>query len=242
MPVFTEGKGVPFPRWQIEEDPSLMLMQIDAPTDAEHPDVLRYAYMLSEALFKQGRREPNWWKYPRGTRRFNKIYGTKFSSKAPRGVVTGMPRRTAQPRRSHATKRDSDSGVPSALTLWEGSHSKAGSTPWQGTDYNERSINGVRNGLVGIYLDGVQGVSPERAGFGWKQIPVDKADVWLARARDVLGKLEAQKAPRQVKAWQARHVKDLRGLIEKAQAVRDGAPQKMTAADYSALRAWRGAP
>lgn len=93
MPVFTEGKGVQFPRWQIEEDPSLMLMQIDAPTDAEHPDVSRYAHMLSEALFKQRRREPNWWKYPRGTRRFNKIYGTKFSSKVPRGAVTGMPRR-----------------------------------------------------------------------------------------------------------------------------------------------------
>lgn len=123
MPVFTEGKGVSFPRWQIDEDPSLMLMHIDAPTDAEHPDVLRYAHMLSEALFKQGRREPNWWKYPRGTRRFNKIYGTKFSSKAPRGVVTGVTRRTAQPRGSHATKRDRGSGVPSALTLWEGSHS-----------------------------------------------------------------------------------------------------------------------
>lgn len=106
MPVFTEGKGVPFPRWQLEEDPSLMLMQIDAPTDAEHPDVQRYAHMLSEALFKQGRREPNWWKYPRGTRRFNKIYGTKFSSAVPSGAVTGIPRRTAQSRRSHATKRE----------------------------------------------------------------------------------------------------------------------------------------
>lgn len=116
------------------------------------------------------------------------------------------------------------------------------STPWQGTDYNERVINGVRNALVGIYLDGVQGVSPERTGFGWKQIPVDKADLWLAKARGVLEKLEAQKAPRQVKAWQARHAKDLRLLIEKAQAVRDGAPQKMTAADYAALSAWRYSP
>ena len=50
MPVFTEGKGVKFPRWQIEDDPSLMLMQIDAPTDAEHPDVSRYAHMLSVTL------------------------------------------------------------------------------------------------------------------------------------------------------------------------------------------------
>jgi len=119
MPVFTEGRGVPFPRWQIEGDPSLMLMQIDAPADAKHPDVQRYAQMLSEALFKQGSREPNWWKYPRGTRRFNKLYGTKFSSKVPRGVVTGMPRRGVQPRRTHATKRDSGSGVPSALPRYE---------------------------------------------------------------------------------------------------------------------------
>ena len=63
MPVFTEDKGVPFQRWEIEEDPSLMLMQIDASTDAAHPDVQRYAHMLSAALFKQGRREPNWWKW-----------------------------------------------------------------------------------------------------------------------------------------------------------------------------------
>lgn len=112
MPVFTEGKGVPFPRWQIEEDPSLMLMQIDAPSNAEHPDVLRYARMLSEALFKQGRREPNWWKYPRGTLRFNKIYGTKFSSKVPRGKVTGMPRRTAQPHKLHATKQHAEIAGP----------------------------------------------------------------------------------------------------------------------------------
>lgn len=93
MPVFTEARGQPFRSWEIEENPSLMLMKIDTPSTVDHPDVSRFAKMLSEALFIKRMREPAWWRYPRGTRRFNKIYGTRFSTRAPRGVVTGMRRR-----------------------------------------------------------------------------------------------------------------------------------------------------
>jgi len=109
-------------------------------------------------------------------------------------------------------------------------------TSWQGTDYNERLFNGVRNMLVSIYLDGVRGVSPDR-GYAWKMVPPERADVYIARARVVYANLVEQKSPRAVKQWHDRHVKELDGLINKAVAVREGRlSQKMTEGDYAAWR------
>ena len=107
---------------------------------------------------------------------------------------------------------------------------------WQGTDYNERLFNGVRNSLVAIYLDGVKGVSPDR-GYAWKMVSPEEADRYIAKARMVYVKLVDQQAPRASKGWLDRKIKELDGLIAKAVAVRDGqTPQKMTTADYEALQ------
>jgi len=108
---------------------------------------------------------------------------------------------------------------------------------WQGTDYNERLFNGVRNMLVAVYLDGVKGVSQPVHGEERRLVPPADADRYIAKARVVYAKLVDQKPPRAVKGWLERKVKELDGLINKAVAVREGrAPQKMTEADYGALR------
>ncbi len=117
-------------------------------------------------------------------------------------------------------------------------HKPAASGSWQGTDYNERLINSVHNGLVSLYLDGVRGVSPEREGYGYALLSPEEADKILAKARAVYLKLVVQKAPRSVKRWLDAKVKGLDDLINKAADVREGrAEQKMTAADYTARRA-----
>ena len=108
---------------------------------------------------------------------------------------------------------------------------------WQGTDYNEKLINSVKNGLVGIYLDGVKGVSTPVSGEEHRLISPEDADRYIAKARVVYAKLVDQKPLRSVKAWHDRHVKALDGLITKAVAVREGrTPQKQTAASYGELR------
>ena len=108
---------------------------------------------------------------------------------------------------------------------------------WQGTDYNERILNGVRNMLVAVYLDGVRSVSPPVRGEERRMISPEDADRYIAKARVVYAKLVDQKPPRSVKGWHERKVKELDGLIDKAVAVREGRiPQKMTEADYAALR------
>ena len=111
---------------------------------------------------------------------------------------------------------------------------------WKGTDYNERIFNRVRNGLVAIYLDGVKGVSPDRgSNTAWKMVPPEEADRIIAKARLIYAELVEQKAPRAVKSWLDRKVKELDGLINKAAAIREGrAEQKATAEDYAALRKW----
>jgi hypothetical protein len=107
---------------------------------------------------------------------------------------------------------------------------------WQGTDYNERLLNKVRNGLVDVYLWGVKGVSPDR-GAPHKMVPAAEADAIINMARFNYAKLVDQKPPRSVKAWHERKLNELDGLIDKAVAVRDGkTSQKMTEAGYAAYR------
>ena len=113
----------------------------------------------------------------------------------------------------------------------------APSGSWQGTEANERAIYSVHNGLVSIYLDGVRGVSPERQGHEGKLLSPEEADRILTKARAVYVKLAVQKPPRSVKGWHASKIRELDSLIGKAAAVREGrAEQKMTVADYAALR------
>jgi hypothetical protein len=113
----------------------------------------------------------------------------------------------------------------------------AKSRPWQGTDSNERLINRVHNALVSIYLDGVVGISPVIGEYAWKQIQPEKADTYLQKGNEVLDTLVSQKAPPSAKSWHSHKVRQLRDLIEKAQAVRDGiSHQKMTAESYAELR------
>jgi hypothetical protein len=112
----------------------------------------------------------------------------------------------------------------------------AKSRPWQGTDYNERRINNVRNGLVSIYLDGVVGVSSVIGEHSWRQIQPDRADVYLQRGREVLDELTSQKVPAAARSWYSHNVRQLRDMLEKAQAVRDGTPQKMTTESYAELQ------
>jgi len=107
---------------------------------------------------------------------------------------------------------------------------------WQGTDYNERLFNSVRNMLVAVYLDGVKGVSPDR-GEARRMVPPEDADRYIAKARVAYAKLVDQRPLRGVKSWHERKVSELDSLINKAVAVREGrSPQKMTEADYAALR------
>jgi hypothetical protein len=82
---------------------------------------------------------------------------------------------------------------------------------WQGTDYNERLFNSVRNMLVAVYLDGVRGVSPDR-GHEWKMVPPEDADRYIAKARIVYAKLVDQKPPRTVKSWHEHKVTELDGI------------------------------
>jgi hypothetical protein len=110
---------------------------------------------------------------------------------------------------------------------------------WQGTDANERMINRVHNGLVAIYLDGVKGVSPSR-GHDSKMVSAAEADRMITRGREAYLQLVEQTAPRAVKGWLKNKISALGKLLDNAIAVRNGAPQKMTEADYAALRASLG--
>ena len=110
----------------------------------------------------------------------------------------------------------------------------AGTRPWEGTESIERRVGGVNNMLVGIYLDGVAGVSPN---LGRHQVSPDKADAYLRRGREVLAELVAQRAPAAMRGWHQHRIWELRDLLGKAQAVRDGVtPQKMTTESYEELR------
>lgn len=108
---------------------------------------------------------------------------------------------------------------------------------WKGTNYNERIYNGARNGLVSIYLDGVRGISPVVLDEERRMVSPADADRYIRNARRVYVELVEQKAPRSAKTWHEHKIRELDGLITKAVAVREGrSPQKMTAADYEALR------
>ena len=73
--------------------------------------------------------------------------------------------------------------------------------------------------------------------MSWKQILPDRADAYLRKGRKILDELLSQKAPPSAKSWYAHNVRQLRDLLEKAQAVRDGStPQKMTAESYAELQ------
>lgn len=109
---------------------------------------------------------------------------------------------------------------------------------WQGTDSIERRLNSVHNGLVSIYLDGVNGISPDRGGnTAWKMLSPEEADRIIAKARVFYADLVDQKPPRSAKGWHTNKIKELDHLINKAVAVREGrTEQKMTSADYAELR------
>lgn len=108
---------------------------------------------------------------------------------------------------------------------------------WQGTDYNEKLFNGVRNALIDVYLWGVEGVSPDHGYSHKRMVTPESADRYIAKARVTYAKLVDQKPPRAVKSWHENKVKELDGLINKAVAVREGrTPQRMTEADYAAYR------
>lgn len=110
------------------------------------------------------------------------------------------------------------------------------STPWQGTDYIEKQINHVRNGLVGITLHGVSGVSPD-IGESRKMYSPSEADTWIDKAISLCGKLRGQKPPGKAKAWFERHVHDLERLMNTAIDVRMGRiTQNMTKEKYAELR------
>ncbi len=96
--------------------------------------------------------------------------------------------------------------------------------PWAGINSNERAFHNVRNALVGIILDGVQGVSPDT---GVRQHSPDKADEILDRARRTLKDFESQKAQRgRTQRWMEHTTNELRRLIADAEAVRAGGPPK----------------
>lgn len=103
---------------------------------------------------------------------------------------------------------------------------------WQGSIYNDKLENDVHNGLVAIYLDGVDGVSPDR---GWRMISPAEADRILTKAQRNYIALADQKPMRSEKSRHENRLKRVNDLIQKATAVRDGrADQKMTAEDYAA--------
>lgn len=114
--------------------------------------------------------------------------------------------------------------------------------PWKGTYANEHLYNSVHNALVGIILDGVTGVSPN---IGHHQIAPEKADEYLDRGRRVLTDFESQNiapggANGKTQRWMNHKIDELRRLVTDAEDVRSGKkPQKMTPADYEALRTHR---
>lgn len=139
--------------------------------------------------------------------------------------------------RAHARKKTAPAQLDREIAAALAAPAKSQFRSWQGTDSNERLVNRVRNGLVAVYLDGVVGVSPIVGKYGWKQIEPDRADFYIQKGRRALDELVSQKAPPSVKGWLAHKVHELRDLIEKAQAVREGAThQKMTAGGYAELR------
>jgi len=109
--------------------------------------------------------------------------------------------------------------------------------PFAGIDAIESEFSRVRNWLVEICLHGVSGISPY---LGHHQMSEAKADEGLAKGRKVLAWMEAQgRGP----TARARLVLDnkrgeLRRFVDHAAAVRHGAPQKMTVADYAKLDDW----
>ena len=117
---------------------------------------------------------------------------------------------------------------------------------WQGLEGNERAYNRVHNGLVGIILDGVAGVSPELPGHGHRQIPPGEADEIIDRARRTLASFEQQTPPGGSRGrayhWMTHHTSTLRKMLADAEAVRSGArPQKQTPESYDTLRKSLGA-
>jgi hypothetical protein len=148
---------------------------------------------------------------------------------SPDDVEWTRPGESKQPKKSHAQiKREIDE-VLARKPCQE-------RDPGEPTPTNVSSIEFTMP-FVSIYLDGVVGVSPVIGEYGWKQIQPDKADAYLRKGRDALDELVSQKAPSSAKGWLTHKVSELRGLLEKAQAVRDGAtPQKMTVGDYAELR------
>jgi len=107
---------------------------------------------------------------------------------------------------------------------------------WNGIDYNEKLFNGVRNGLVDVYLWGVRGVSPTHGYPATRQLSAAQADAIISKGRALYAKFVAQEPPRSAKAWHDRHVAELDRLISKAVAVRDGGPQKMQASEWADYR------
>lgn len=107
---------------------------------------------------------------------------------------------------------------------------------WQGTDYNERRFNSVRNALVDIYLWGVQGVSQDYGYGQQRMISPEAADRYINKAREIYVEFVDQKAPRSAKSWLDHKIKELDGLINKAVAVREGRPQKMQVEEYAEYR------
>lgn len=108
--------------------------------------------------------------------------------------------------------------------------------PFAGIDANERAFHGVHNALVGIFLDGVKGVSPD---LGHYQPTPEQADATLERARRLLADFESQtRIPRgRAQRWMQNKIDELRRHIEKAEAVRSGeSAQQMTPEDYENLR------
>jgi len=108
--------------------------------------------------------------------------------------------------------------------------------PFAGIDANDRAFHGVHNALVGIFLDGVKGVSPD---LGHYQPTPEQADATLERARRLLADFESQtRIPRgRAQRWMENKIDQLRRYIEKAEAVRSGErPQQMTPEDYENLR------
>lgn len=107
---------------------------------------------------------------------------------------------------------------------------------WQGTDYNERLFNGVRNALVDVYLWGVKGVSADHGYGTQRMVTPEAADRYINKARTVYVNFVDQKAPPSAKTWMSHKIKELDRLIRQAVAVREGGPQKMTADEYATYR------
>lgn len=122
------------------------------------------------------------------------------------------------------------------------SASKPSPTSWAGTDAVEREFHNVREPLVSIYLDGIQGISRPVPDNAHRLYPRDRAEAALEKARKTLRWMEDQKAaPRgRARRYQEHTVTELRRLLGQAEAVYRGGPQKMDAASYRAYRASLG--